>query len=363
MRFVHRRVENILLLASRPRLMSWPMKALQYQGPNQIEWVDMEEARIEAASDVIIRPIAVATCDLDWGIIRGQLPFPAPFILGHEFVGDIVEAGADVSGFTVGDRVSVSFQPSCGHCQPCGHGHSAACREVAPTSMFGVGAVSGHWGGAFADLIRVPFADNMLVKLPTDLPPEWFTSVTDNVADAYRAVVPYLTEGQPSRVLIFGNHDSLPLYATLFAKRFGASKITYCTQSDKAADNARKLGAEVERVTDWPARMAAHDITVCASLDPAALIAAIRSTAAQGNCTSVGVIVEDVPVPMSEMYMRGIHFHTGRVNGAAVHREAVEWITSGLIRPFDVDTKVVSWDELVDALLHRPAAKLVAVRG
>ncbi len=362
MNSVHPGVEIILLCRERWGRNSHHMRALQYQGPNQIEWVTVEDVKLEAASDVIIRPTAVATCDLDWGIIRGQLPFPPPFILGHEFVGEIVETGADVSQFKIGDRVSVAFQPSCGHCQPCGHGHSASCRDVAPTSMFGVGAVSGDWGGAFADLIRVPFADNMLLKLPKDLPAEWFTSVTDNVADAYRAVVPFIKEGQPSRVLVLGNYDSLPLYAVAFARQLGAEKITFCTQSDKAADNARKFGAEIEKVTDWPARVSAHDISVCASLDPAALLAAVRSTAAQGNCTSVGVVVQDVPLPMGEMYMRGIHFHTGRVNGAAVHEEAVDWITSGLIRPFDVDTAVVPWDGVIDALLNRPAAKLVAVR-
>lgn len=228
--------------------------------------------------------------------------------------------------------------------------------------MFGVGPISGDWGGAFADLIRVPYADNMLLKVPEGFPPEWFTSLSDNVADAYRAVGPFLKEGQPSRVLIFGNHDSLPLYATAFAKQLGASKITYCTQSDKAAENARKLGAGVEKVTDWPARVTSHDITVCGSHDPAALVAAIRSTAAQGNCTCVGIMHEDVAFPMREMYMRGIHFHTGRVNGAAVHEEAAGWITSGLFKPFDIDTKVVSWDEVTETLLNRPAAKIVAVR-
>ena len=362
MNSIHPGVEIILLCHERWGRNSHHMRALQYQGPNQIEWVTVEDAKLEAASDVVIRPTAVASCDLDWGIVRGQVPFPPPFILGHEFVGEIVEAGAKVSQFKKGDRVSVAFQPSCGHCQPCGHGHSASCRDVAPTSMFGVGAVSGDWGGAFADLIRVPFADNMLLKLPKDLPAEWFTSVTDNVADAYRAVAPFIQKGGPSRVLVIGNHDSIPLYAVAFAKALSAEKITFCTQSEKAAVNAAQMGAAIDKVSDWPARVASHDVVVCASQEPAALVTALRSTAAQGHCTCVGILNGDVEFPIREMYMRGIHFHTGRVNGAAVHKEAVDWITSGLIRPFDVDTAVVPWDGVIDALLNRPAAKLVAVR-
>ena len=362
MTLLHHRVQKFLLYGLDAPAKSKCMRALQYQGPNQLEWVEVEDARIEAASDVVIRPTAVASCDLDWGIVQGRVPFPAPFILGHEFVGEIVASGAGVSRFKVGDRVSVAFQPSCGHCQPCGHGQSASCKDVAPTSMFGVGAVSGDWGGAFADLIRVPFADNMLLKLPKDLPAEWFTSVTDNVADAYRAVAPFIQKGGPSRVLVIGNYDSIPLYAIAFAKALGAEKITFCTQSEKAAANAAQLGAVVEKGGDWPARVASHDVVVCASQDPAALLTALRSTAAQGNCTCVGILDDDVEFPIRDMYMRGIHFHTGRVNGAAVHQEAVEWIKSGLIRPFDVDTAVVPWEGAVEALLNRPAAKLVAVR-
>jgi len=338
------------------------MRALQYQGPNTLEWVTVEDARIEVPDDVVIRPIAVASCDLDWGVVQGATPFPGPFILGHEFVGDIVEAGADVNRFAVGDRVSVAFQPSCGHCTPCGSGASAACREVFPTSMFGVGPISGNWGGALADLIRVPFADNMLVHVPTDMPPTWFTSASDNVADAHRAVAPFITPGRPSRVLIIGNHDSIPLYATAFAKHLGADKITYCTQSDDAAANAARLGAAIERVDEWPDRVSAHDITLCASTDPKALLTTIRSTAAQGNCTCAGILSGDVEFPIREMYMRGIHFHTGRVNGAAVHGEAIEWIKQGAIKPLEIDTKIVPWEDTIDALLNRPAAKLIAVR-
>ncbi len=362
MNLIHRYMKKILLFPTPGRIRSNGMKALEYQGPDQIKWVDVAAPEIEAPTDVIIRPIAVATCDLDWTIVKGETLFSPPFILGHEFVGDIVEAGSEVRTIEPGQRVSVAFQPSCGHCGPCGTGASSVCRDVPPTSMFGVGPVSGDWGGAFADLIRVPFADNMLRPIPDGFPPEWFTSVTDNVADAYRAVGPYIQAGRPSRVLVVGNNDSIPLYAVAFAKQLGAEKVTFCTQSAVAAKNAERLGASVELVDQWPARVSNHDITVCVSVDASALMTAIRSTAAEGNCTSCGIFGADVEFPIREMYMRGIHFHTGRVNGAAVHEEAVEWITSGLFKPFDVDTKVVSWDEVTETLLNRPAAKIVAVR-
>ncbi len=336
------------------------MQALEYQGPGKLAWIEAPEPELVDGFDAIVRPLATATCDLDWEIVDGRAPFPAPFLLGHEFVAEVLSIGAQVSRYSVGDRVSVAFQPSCGNCAPCGLGHSAACRSVAPTSMFGVGAISGNWGGAFAQRLRVPFADNMLVKVPDNLPLTWFSSATDNVADGFRTLDGYLQPDGSSSVLIFGNYDSIPLYTVAFARALGVQQVTFCTKDPNAAANARRLGATVEFVQDWPQRLAAHDVTVCAVQRPEVLLAAIRSTSPGGHCTSTTIFGQGVELPLREMYMRGIHLHTGRVNGAAVNAQAEGWIQSGLIEPLAIDTKIVSYAELIPALLNRTSAKLIA---
>ncbi len=63
---------------------------------------------------------------------------------------------------------------------------------------------------------------------------------------------------------------------------------------------------------------------------------------------------------MRDMYMRGIHLHTGRVNAANVNHRAVGWIESGLLQPVQIDTQIVKFSELIQALLDRKAAKLIA---
>lgn len=337
------------------------MKALEYRGPRDLAWIDVQDARLEQNTDVVVRPLATATCDLDWQIVAGKTPFSAPFILGHEFVGEIVEVGNQVARFSPGEHVTVAFQPSCGWCASCEDGESASCRSVEPTSMFGVGAVSGDWGGAFAEYVRVPFADNMLASVPMDLPIASLPSLNDNIADAYRTVGEYLKADGGSHVLIFGGYDSIPLYAVAFALSLGASHVTYCTKDKRAADNASNLGAEVKLVEEWPARLPGSDVTVCAAQSADALIAALRSTKPGGHCTSTTIFARDVLFPVREMYMRGIHFHTGRVNGAAVNKTAVQWITSGLIQPLLIDTKTVTFKELIPELLNRDVAKLVAI--
>ncbi|MEM1435758.1 MAG: alcohol dehydrogenase catalytic domain-containing protein [Pseudomonadota bacterium] len=335
------------------------MRALRYAGPEQIAWVDAPEPQIEQPQDLIIAPLAVATCDLDWQLVAGHLPFPGPFLMGHEFVGDVVEVGAAVTWVQPGTTVAVSFQPSCGHCNPCGRGQSAACREVAPTSMFGVGKVSGDWGGAFAERIRVPFGESMVSPLPARAELPAYASAADNVLDGWRTVDGLLSPGD--RVLIIGDYDSIPLYAVQAALALGTAQVTYCTRSDQAAANAAALGAETMLVDEWPERLPGHEITVCAVRSERALRAALHSTRPGGHCTSTTIFAGDAPLPMRELYMRGIHFHTGRVNSAAMLGRAVELIADGILEPLQIDTAVVRFDALIDTLLDRPAAKVVAL--
>lgn len=337
------------------------MQALQYQGPGQLAWVDAPTPVVEDPTDAVVAPLAVATCDLDWEIVTGRTPFPGPFLLGHEFVGEVVAAGDAVTAVALGDRVAVSFQPSCGHCRPCGRSSSAGCREVAPTSMFGVGKVSGDWGGAFAERIRVPYANHMLVPLPANAELPAFASAADNVMDAWRTVDGLLRPGDS--VLILGDYDSIPLYAVLAARAQGAGAVTFCTRSARAARNAKALGARVLEVADWPDRLPSHDVTVCAVRSEDALLAALRATRPEGHCTSTTIFGGALPLPMRELYMRGVHFHTGRVNSASMLPAAVALIASGALAPLAVDTAIVPFDALIETLLARPAAKVVAVPG
>ena len=104
-------------------------------------------------------------------MIAGETPFPAPIALGHEGVAEVVEVGDGVRSISPGTLVSVPFQVSCGECESCRRGRTGNCRSVKGTAMYGFGAVGGDWGGFLSDLVRVPWADHMLVPLPQGLDP------------------------------------------------------------------------------------------------------------------------------------------------------------------------------------------------
>lgn len=118
----------------------------------------------------------------------GGVPWTHP--VGHETVAPIEAVGSGVSRHQVGDLVLVPFQLSCGSCSACRgsrYGAGSSFRATAGPAL-GFGEAGGGHGGAFADLLRVPFADRMLIAAPAGVPIEALATLPDNVVDAYRAV-------------------------------------------------------------------------------------------------------------------------------------------------------------------------------
>ena len=159
-----------LVLAVRP---------LTFIEAGRVEWQEVPDATVPGPAGAVVRPLAVARCDLDLPMAMGSL-FPGPFALGHETVAEVADIGDQVQGRRPGDRVLVPFQVSCGAC--------AACT-----------------GGRFA--------------LP------------DNVADGFRAVGPAQRERPGAEVLVVGGMvKSVALYAVAAAVAGGAAWLEPATK-------------------------------------------------------------------------------------------------------------------------------------
>ena len=340
------------------------MRELTFVGPGQVEWHEVPEPTLQGDGEALVRPIAVATCDLDAAIVRGLSPFPPPFALGHEFAAEVLEVGAAVARIRPGDRIVASFQPCCGSCAFCVRGLTANCLSVARTSMYGVGAAGGNWGGALSDLVRVPFADHMLVEIPAGISPGKAASAGDNVADGWRAVAPQLRQRPRAPVLILsgGLGGSIPLYAAALAVRLGAERVDFFDREPARLDIARKVGANPSPIETWPNRLGSYPITVDSSWDPEGLACALRSTEPGGFCTSTSIYFGgSVPVPLTEMYMKGVTFGTGRVHSRTILPEILRLIETGQFDPDAIRTETASWGEAPEALLEY-TVKLVVVR-
>lgn len=327
-----------------------------------LEWRDVADPVLESGAQAIVRPLAVALCDLDQPIIRGEAPIPGPIALGHECVAEVVEVGDDVTGARAGDVMSVPFQISCGGCGPCTRGQTGNCETVPPRSMYGFGVVGGDWGGALSDLLRVPFADAMLVPVPDGLDPVSVASVSDNVVDGWRTVAPALAARPGAPVLVVGGGAlSIALYAVDAAIALGAGSVTYLDHDAGRLEVAEGLGAAVLD-GPLPRSHGSYPVTVDASSTVEGLHCALRSTEPGGRCTSVGIIYEpETPVPLLEMYTNGVEFHIGRAMARADMPAALELAAAGGLRPERVTSRVAGWDDAIEAIAE-PQTKLVISR-
>lgn len=340
------------------------MQALHFLGKGELEWQETQDPELGGPGEALVRPLAVATCDLDGAIIAGVAPFKPPFVLGHETVGEVVAVGEAVTSFSPGDRVVVPFQISCGSCSFCRRGLTASCTEVPRTAMYGVGESAGGFGGALADVLRVPFAEAMLLPLPQTVSPGLAARLGDNVADALRTVAPQLEARPGAEVLVLsgGVKSSIPLYAVLAATSLGASAVHFYDSNRSRLEVAESLGARVEEVREWPKRLGSFPITVDSTVDPAGLACALRSTEPGGHCTSTSIYFQDpIGLPLFEMYMKGVVFETGRVHSRGELPKVLALVESGRLDPDRIPANTAPWSSAREALLDY-AHKLVIER-
>ncbi len=341
------------------------MRALTYLGPDQLEWQETPDAALDSDHAAVVRPLAVATCDLDDAIVRGRSPFPAPFALGHEGVAEVLEVGDAVSAFAPGDRVVVPFQLSCGTCGACAAGRTGNCESfaIATTYGFGFGPEMTRFGGFLADRVLVPFADAMLVRVPEGLSSERAAGASDNLTDAYRTVAPHLATRPGAPVLVVGgaSSGSIALYAVGQALALGAEHVLY-VDPDPArralaeAYGARTLGEVPDRLDHR------YPITVDGSGTTEGLSLALSSLDRDGVCTSACVYFNQEvvpPFPLLSMYVMATTFVTGRIHARHDAPKVLELMASGAFDPAPVTTKVVAFEDAADALLEHGYTKLV----
>jgi threonine dehydrogenase-like Zn-dependent dehydrogenase len=328
------------------------VEQLTFVGPHQLEWHDVASPTIDTPTAVLVRPIAVATCDLDAGIVDGRAPLPGPFAFGHEFVADVVEVGTDVSDIEIGQRVVVPFQINCGTCAPCRRGLTASCSTVPTMSSYGLAPLSHEYGGALSDLVNVPFGDAMLVPLPEGIDPAAAASASDNIPDGWRAVAPLLAQQPGVPVLVLGGAGagSVGLYASAIAVALGSERVDYIDDDPIRLAVAERVGANA---IEGPlqARYEPYPITVNHTTNPAGLTTALRSTAPGGTCTSTTIYFgADVEIPMLEMYTVGVTLATSRVSARANIPDVLELIASGQLHPELVTSQVVEWRDAPEVL-------------
>ena len=177
------------------------MKALCWHGKYDVRVQDVPDPKILNPRDAIIKVTTTAICGSDLHLYDGYIPtMQKGDILGHEFMGEVVETGSAVTNLKIGDRVVVPFTISCGRCFFCQRGLWSACDNsnpnaamaetlygFSPSGLFGYSHMMGGYAGGQAEYVRVPFADVGPTKIPDGLADEQVLFLSDIFPTGYMA--------------------------------------------------------------------------------------------------------------------------------------------------------------------------------
>lgn len=336
------------------------MRQLTFVEKGRVEWWDAPNARVTSGLEALVRPVVLGRCDLDVGFVQGLAPLSPGEPIGHEMIGDVLDVGDCVTRVRPGQRVIVPSQISCGACRNCRRGYTGRCQSVPFAASYGMGRQGGY-GCAAADLVRVPFADAMLVPLPVGADPAALIGAADMALDSWRAVGPQLADRPGATVLIMGGLASvIGIYAAGLAVALGAGQVDYADDDDARLAEAQRFGATPVRLpADLPNR---YEIVVDAGGSEEVLHQAIRATEPEGILTSVTIHLRPLTgIPLAEMYRDGITFRTGRPNVRNNIEPVLACCEHGHFRPGLITTKLYGFDNAPAAWMD-PGLRTAATR-
>jgi threonine dehydrogenase-like Zn-dependent dehydrogenase len=364
------------------------VRELRFQRSGRLAWHERDKPSLLDSGDAIVRPFIAGRCDGDTvpihrpvsralqagmalrlidpivGSICGRVPYRGPFAIGHECVAEIIGLGPEVTRLRAGQRVVVPWAVSCGTCPPCQRGLTAKCATTAgggTLAAYGFGAACGPWGGMITDEFRVPFAEHMLVPVPAGIPAERVAAAGDNLADAWRAVVPPLAIREGGTVLVLGGGaKSIGLYAAGLAVAHGAAGVDYLDDDAERRSIAESLGATTGTIRRRPDHR--YDVMVEATSRASGLRHAVRALAPGGVCTAVGYyFATGTRLPLMHMYATDATLRLGVSHSRAILPGLLDFLHRTEFPAERVTTRTAGWDEAPDAYATR-TTKLVLRR-
>jgi threonine dehydrogenase-like Zn-dependent dehydrogenase len=212
---------------------------------------DVPDPKILNDRDAIVRITSTAICGSDLHLYDGYIPtMEKGDILGHEFMGEVVEVGRGVGNLAVGDRVVVPFPIACGNCWSCRHELYSACENSNPNAgmaekmfghstagIFGYSHLTGGYAGGQAEYARVPFADVGPIRIEDDLPDEQVLFLSDIFPTGYMGAEFCEIQGGET-IAVFGA-GPVGQFAIASAVMLGAERVIAIDQYDYRLEMAR----------------------------------------------------------------------------------------------------------------------------
>lgn len=213
------------------------MKAVCWEGKHDVRIEQVPDPKLLNARDAIVKVTSTTICGSDLHLYDGYIPgMEKGDILGHEFMGEVVDVGRGISNLQVGDRVVVPFPISCGACGQCLRENYACCENSNPNAwlseqmmghstcgIFGYSHLAGGYAGGQAEYVRVPFADVGPLKVPRDLRDDQLLFLSDILPTGYMAAE--MCEISPDKVIAVWGCGPVGQFAIACARMLGAERV------------------------------------------------------------------------------------------------------------------------------------------
>lgn len=271
------------------------MRANCWTGRNSVEVLDVPEPKILNSRDAIVKITSTAICGSDLHLYDGYIPtMRKGDVIGHEFMGEVVDTGSSVSGLKVGDRVVVPFTIACGACDACERGLTSVCENSnpnaglaekfmghSPSGLFGYSHMLGGYPGGQAEYARVPFADFGPFKIEGDVPDERVLFLTDILPTGYMGAE--MCDIAPGDVVAVWGAGPVGQFAIASARMLGAERVIAIDRvPERLTMAATEAGAtDVVDYTQTPVLEALDELTAGRGPD-----ACIDSVGLEGSAAS-----------------------------------------------------------------------------
>ncbi|HKP13903.1 MAG TPA: zinc-dependent alcohol dehydrogenase [Blastocatellia bacterium] len=234
------------------------MRATCWMGPKTVEVREVPDPKILNQRDCIVKISSTAICGSDLHLYNAFIPAMEPGdVLGHEFMGEVMEVGREVKNLKVGDRVVVPFPIACGHCGHCEHDQYSLCENSnpnawmaeklmghSPAGIFGYSHLTGGYAGGQAEYARVPFADVGPIKIENGFTDEQVLFLSDIYPTGYMGAE--MCDIRPGDVIAVWGCGPVGQFAMKSAFLLGASRVIGIDRFPYRLQMAReKVGAEV----------------------------------------------------------------------------------------------------------------------
>ncbi len=233
------------------------MKALCWHGKNHVSVDNVADPKIMNDRDIVIKITSTAICGSDLHLYNGFIPtMEDGDILGHEFMGEVIEKGKGVNNLAIGDRVVIPFTIACGNCLHCKKEHFSLCDNsnpnsqlpeklygATPSALFGYSHMYGGYAGGQAEYARVPYGDVGPYKVPEGLTDEQVLFLTDIFPTGYMAAENCNIQ-QGDTVAIWGC-GPVGLFAIKSAFLLGAERVIAIDHIPERLKLAQEAGAEI----------------------------------------------------------------------------------------------------------------------